>query len=128
MHIHIYTCGFSNEQLCLRDQLHACMRMPHMHRSHIDFLTHSLFGRAERYYFYSGACAFSYSAGINLEPNAIISIQVLALSHRAQVLILSVLHHCGGMQSLVTIQRNSIQECKYELFAELMHWKDVLNR
>ncbi len=59
MHTYIYTCGFSNAQLCLHDQLHACMRMPHMHRSHIDFLTHSLFGRAERYYFHSGACAFS---------------------------------------------------------------------
>ncbi len=53
----------------LRDQLHACMRMPHIHASityaegiedslciRIDFLTHSLFGRAERYYFHSGAC------------------------------------------------------------------------
>ncbi len=38
MHTYIYTC-FSTAQLCLHDQLHACMRMPHMHRSHIDFLT-----------------------------------------------------------------------------------------
>ncbi len=56
---YIYTCGFYNAQLCLHDQMHAFMCMPHMHRSHIDFLTHSLFGRAERYYFHSGACAFS---------------------------------------------------------------------
>ncbi len=59
MHSYIYTCGFSNAQLRLHDQLHACMRMPYMHRSHIDFITHSLFGRAERYYLHSGACAFS---------------------------------------------------------------------
>ncbi len=39
MHTYIYTCRISNAQLCLHDQLHACMRMPHMHRSHIDFLT-----------------------------------------------------------------------------------------
>ncbi len=43
---HVRACML--EQLCLHDQLHACIRMPHKHRSHIDFLTHSLFGRAER--------------------------------------------------------------------------------
>ncbi len=63
MHTYTYTCDFCNAHLCLRDQLHAYM--PHMHQSRIDFLTHLLFGRAERYNF----------------------IQVLALSHRAQVLI-----------------------------------------
>ncbi len=37
----------------------------HEHAAHtfitycIDFLTHSPFGRAERYYFYSGTCPFS---------------------------------------------------------------------
>ncbi len=60
---YMYTCEFCNAQLCLRDQLHACMSMhaAHaMHQSHIDFLTHSLFGRAERYYFIQVlACAFS---------------------------------------------------------------------
>ena len=53
--IPICTCDFSNAQLCLPDQLYACTSMPHIHPphpSHIDFLTHSLFGRAERYYFY----------------------------------------------------------------------------
>ncbi len=36
----------------------------------IDFLTRSPFGRAERYYFYSGTCAFSSHRAqvLNLEP------------------------------------------------------------
>ncbi len=60
MHAYLYIyLRFSNAQLCLRDQLHTCMRMLQMHRSHIDLLTHSLFGRAERYHFHSGACDFS---------------------------------------------------------------------
>ncbi len=40
IHTYIYTCDFCNAQLCLRDQPHSYMSMPHMHQSHINFLTH----------------------------------------------------------------------------------------
>ncbi len=60
IYTYIYTCGFSNAQLYLRDQLRAfacaCRTcIGHILTSSRD----SLFGRAERYYFHSGACAFS---------------------------------------------------------------------
>ncbi len=68
MHTCIYMGLFQRTTLPAR----SASRM-HEHAAHtsitycIDFLTHSLFGPVERYYFYSGACAFSWSAGINLE-------------------------------------------------------------
>ncbi len=67
MHTYMYNCDCSNAQTCLRGQPHACMSMPHIHPSHIA-LTSSHIHHSD-------------------EPNAIIFIQVLALSHRAQVSI-----------------------------------------
>ncbi len=48
MHTYIYTCDCSNAQLCLRGQLDACMSMPHIHPSQIDFIPHTFTIRTSR--------------------------------------------------------------------------------
>ncbi len=118
MHTYLYSCVFSSmhrcsrPQLYLRDQLHTCACRTRMHRSHIDFLT--------QFTIYSD------------EPSActsIISIQVLALSHRAQVLTWShmplrrtaCVFKAGCMYSVL----HKSFECSTESYRRALHRKQL---